>query len=645
MENTEYGQALKLGEKAYRNAVAKGDYPFLPALDDILKRVKVQAYEPLGVVDIPLDQIVGTKTAGRQNAFAVNFMPLMKFGTEFASKWNNLCNYQMQQGNTDPIVAYEFLNKFYVQEGNKRVSVFKYLNASSIEGVVTRIIPKRNSSLENKIYYEFLEFYKNTRINYIWFTKEGSFEAITRAAGKEVGEEWTTEEIEDFSSNFQLFKKVYVKCGGDKLPITVADAFVFYLSVYPYGELVHKGEEELTSEVERIWQEFLVLDDSPEESLVMDKVDSSDSAVPTVLLNKLMNLTQLGKTLKVGFLHNQRPENSTWTYSHELGRAHLSEVFEDKIEISSYYTADEGKDPETLLEEMIADGNEIIFTANQKFLDASLKKAIEHPEVKILNCSINRPHHTIRTYFGRMYEAKFLCGMVAGAMAENDKILYCGDVPIYGSYANVNAFALGAKMINPRARVHIHWMCDTTKNADDIIKEHDISVVSYTDLARLSSGDRRFGLFKIVDGKTVNLAVPVWNWGEFYEKIVHDILEGNWKSSADVKNLKAVNYWWGISSDILDLIVSNNVPVGIRTLIDIIRRDMFQEELHPFQGEITLQSGRVIGKEGSTLSPEQIITMDYYVDNVIGALPVFENLSEEAQSLILAQEGIMPLAE
>jgi len=645
MENTEYGQALKLGEKAYRNAVAKGEYPFLPALDDILKRVKIQAEEPLGVVDIPLDQIVGTKTAGRQNAFAVNFMPLMKMGTEFSSKWNNLCQYQMEQGNTDPIVAYEFLNKFYVQEGNKRVSVFKYLNASSIEGTVIRIIPRKNDSLENKIYYEFLEFYKCNQINYIWFTKEGSFEAITRAIGKEPGEIWTEEEKEDFSSNYERFKKSFLKRGGEHLPITPADAFLLYLALYEYAEIGDKSEETLTSEVERIWQEITLIDQSPEESLVMEKVENSDPLAPAALLNKLVSFTQAGKTLKVGFLHNQRPEFSSWSYTHELGKTHLEEVFEDKIEAKSYYLVDGDLTAEELLEQMIADGNEIIFTANQKFLDASLKKAIEHPEVKILNCSINRPHNAIRSYFGRMYEAKFLCGMVAGAMTENDKILYCSDVPIYGSYANVNAFALGAKMMNPRAKVYLHWMCDMKRSADDLIKEHNISVVSYTDLARLSCGDRRFGLYKSEGDKTINLAVPVWNWGEFYEKIVRDILEGNWKSSADIKNLKAINYWWGISSAILDLIVSQNVPVGVRTLVDIIRRDMFQEELHPFQGEITLQDGTVIGEEGMTLSPEQIITMDYYVDNVVGQTPPFEDLSAEAQSLILAQEGALPAAE
>ena len=160
MDLQAYEQALKLGEKAYRNALSRGKYPYLPALDDILDRVDILMEEKLGLVDIPLEKIVGTKTAGRQNAFAVNFMPLMKPKTEFADKWCNLYRYQTEEGNTDPIVAYEFLNRFYVQEGNKRVSVFKFLDASSIEGEVIRVIPKRNNSLENKIYYEFMQFYK-----------------------------------------------------------------------------------------------------------------------------------------------------------------------------------------------------------------------------------------------------------------------------------------------------------------------------------------------------------------------------------------------------------------------------------------------------------------------------------------------------
>ena len=60
-------------------------------------------------------------------------------------------------------------------------------------------------------------------------------------------------------------------------------------------------------------------------------------------------------------------------------------------------------------------------------METSLKFAVEHSDIIILNCSLNTPHKNIRTYYARMYEAKFISGMIAGAMAENDKIAYVAD--------------------------------------------------------------------------------------------------------------------------------------------------------------------------------------------------------------------------
>ena len=159
MSDTEYGAALKLGKKQYQDAVAKGEYPYLPVLDDVLSYTDIVSTVSLGTMDIPLAKLVGTKTAERSNSFANNFMPLLPERSEFGIKWLNLYNHQVEDGIQDPIVAYEFMNRFYVQEGNKRVSVMKYLGAYSIPGTVTRLIPKRTDDLENRLYYEFLDFY------------------------------------------------------------------------------------------------------------------------------------------------------------------------------------------------------------------------------------------------------------------------------------------------------------------------------------------------------------------------------------------------------------------------------------------------------------------------------------------------------
>ena len=163
----------------------------------------------------------------------------------------------------------------------------------------------------------------------------------------------------------------------------------------------------------------------------------------------------------VAFIHEKTAETSGWTYSHELGRMHLQQTFEDQISTTSYENATE-ENAEELLAKAIADGNNLIFTTSPPLLKASLKAAIEHPEVKILNCSLNTSHRYIRTYYARMYEAKFLMGAIAGAMASNGKIGYIADYPIFGMTANINAFALGAKMVNPRAKIYLEW--STLKN-------------------------------------------------------------------------------------------------------------------------------------------------------------------------------------
>ncbi len=639
MESQEYIRALKLGEKGYRNAVVKGEYPYLPALDDMLEGVNVYMEEKLGVVNIPLDQIVGTKTAGRQNAFAVNFMPLMEPGSEFASKWGRLYEYQTESGNTDPIIAYEFMNRFYVQEGNKRVSVFKFLQAASIEGEVIRIIPKRSESFENKLYYEFLDFYKCNKINYIWFSKLGSFDAITIAVGKAPGQLWSGEELSEFRYTYNVFQMIFQDKGGKYLPITTGDAFLFYLSIFGYEEAKQQTKAQIKKSLDLIWAELTLLDKAPEKALVMEPEEVPDISIG----QQVIRIITGSKKWKVAFLHDRFTEYSSWSYGHELGRAHVEEVFEDDIETKSYFLEDSGMDTAELIEQAIKDGNEIIFTANQKFLSASLKKALEYPEVKILNCSINRPYNAIRTYFGRMYEAKFLCGMVAGAMTPNDKIICCEDSPIYGAFANINAFALGAQMINPRAKVYVHWLTDTTTSLEERIKVNDISIVSYTDMIRLANKDRKFGLYMVDGERTVQLATPIWNWGKFYEKMIRDLQDGNWNRSTEARTLKAINYWWGISGEILDLITSQSLPAGLVKLLELMRTEIFNERFHPFGGEIKLQNGKTIGEKDGVLSPEQIITMDWYVDNVIGETPEYDMLTEEAKTLITMQESLIPV--
>ena len=120
----QYKDAMKQGQRYYKAAVSRGRHPFPPALDDMLDESTVSGRVRLGLINIPAELIVGVKSAGRVPALAGNFMPLLDENSEFANKWISLCAAHLSdEGIREPIVCYEYMSLFYVQEGNKRASV------------------------------------------------------------------------------------------------------------------------------------------------------------------------------------------------------------------------------------------------------------------------------------------------------------------------------------------------------------------------------------------------------------------------------------------------------------------------------------------------------------------------------------------
>ena len=639
MASEDYIKALRSGKTAYRKSLLKGEYPYLPALDEIVDNRTIQTEEPLGLVSIPLTQIVGTKTAGRQAAFASNFMPLMPENSEFARKWDGVVQYHLDQGVGDPIQAYEYMNRFYVLEGNKRVSVLKYFHADSIEGTVTRLVPYPGDSIENQLYYEFMSFYKDSQINYLSFSQKGSYDRLTEAVGKTKGQKWTDDEKMDFRSLYNRFTEIFLAKGGQKLSLSPAEALLFYLSLYPYGEVLQKSTAEMKTDVDKIWENLPVL---PENELTNEAVEFKPAQeTGGSIFTRFFGLHKV-KQLKVAFIHDRPAEVSSWSYMHELGRMQLDQVFGDKIHTDSYFLKESSSDISELIESVISSGYHMIFTTSTRFLAASLKASIEHPEVKILNCSVGQPYRTLRTYFGRLYEAKFLCGMIAGAMTPNGKIAYQAPLPNYGSIADINAFTLGAQMTHPSAKVYLHWMSQTdSESFQDLLQRENINVISDSDMITPASDNRAYGLYMTGNGLTQRLATPIWNWGKFYERIIRDFLQGSWDNDRSSKKA-AINYWWGISSGIIDLIMSDELPHGIETLTNIVKGQMYADYFNPFWGQFHRQDGTVAGRKDQSLTPEEIITMDYLADGVIGSIPQNWELTEDAREKVELQGRITP---
>ena len=626
----EYARALRAGQREYKELLSAKQEPYPAVLDDILTEIATELTQNVGLVEIPTDQIVGTKSAGRISAFTAGFLPLLDAESEFANKWVALCMANMSdEGIRDPIVCYEYLGNFYVQEGNKRVSVLKHFGAARIPALVTRILPKNDGSPRIKAYYEFLDFYKSSGIYNVQFQRPGDYSKLLSALGKEPGECWTERERLNFTAYFQYFRDAFDTLNGQLLAIRPEDALLLWLKVYPYRDLGQLTTEELKKTLSAIWDNLTALS-QPEPV----KVETETPKAKGGILGRI--ITAGPEHLNVAFIHQLDAERSGWSKAHDEGRLYLEKVLADAVTTHSYFGADTDEQVEAALEQAVAEGAQVVFTTTPQMGRSTLKAAVKYPKVRFLNCSVDIPYPSIRTYYGRLYEGKFITGAIAGAMANDDRIGYIASYPICGEPASINAFALGAQMTNPRAKIHLRWSCLPGSPVTDFIKE-GIRVISNREVPsqeQIYLDFCNFGTYQVgQDGVLTPLGSPCWMWGKFYETVIRSIMSGAWDSSREPR---AVNYWWGMDTGVIDVKLSDKLPHGVRVLAETLRSGLQGGTVDPFLRPITAQDGTVKNDGNRPFTPDEILRMDWLCDNVVGSIPTFEEILPVSQPMVRA---------
>ena len=623
----EYSQALRLGQKEYRELTAAGK-PVHPAvLDDILPENSASVIVDLGLQEIPAERIIGTKSAGRITAFTPSFRPLLDAKSEFGSKWISLCAAHLgSTGITDPILCYEYLGNFYVQEGNKRVSVLRHFDAPRIPGNIRRIVPPVSEEPRIKAYYEFMDFYKATRLYAVQFRRPGDYAKLLAYLGKEPGEVWTEEERRTFNSYFHYFRDAFQALNAKMSDVLPEEALLLWLKLYPYRDLGQLSGAQLKKTLSALWEDVITSTDknaikvqtkaqAPSKANILDRVTAADH-------------------LHVAFVHQLDPAKSAWVTSHEEGREYIEGIFGDRITVRSYYNANTPELAEATIEQAVTEGAQVVFTTAPLLSRATLKAAVKYPKVRFLNCSVDQPYSSIRTYYGRIYEAKFITGAIAGAIANDDRIGYIASYPIFGVPASINAFALGAQLTNPRAQIELRWSCvEGTPQADFFT--NGIRVVSNRDAptaSRMYLDFCSYGTYLMDDrGDLVPLGTPIWVWGRFYEFVLRSIFSGSFKQE---KSATALNYWLGMDSGVIGVNLSDKLPEGTRRLAKILSRGISEGTIDPFFRKVVAQDGTVKNDGSRTFTPAQLLHMDWLCDNIIGSIPSFDEILPISQEMV-----------
>jgi len=330
--------------------------------------------------------------------------------------------------------------------------------------------------------------------------------------------------------------------------------------------------------------------------------------------------------LKVGFVYVSPVGDAGWTYQHELGRRALEKALKGKVETSYVESVKEGADAERVIRKFAAGGYKLIFTTSFGYMNPTLKVAKRSPKVVFEHATGYKRAKNVGTYSARFYQGRYLTGIVAGKMTKSNVIGYVAAFPIPEVVRGIDAFTLGLRSVNPKARVHVVWTSswyDPGKEREatealiaqgaDIITQHTDSTAPVQ--AAEDKGVYAIGYHSDMSkyGKHAHLTAVTHRWGGFYTRIAKQVMAGTWKSR---------DVWGGIKEGMIKLApFGAAVPQDVRTLVAAKTAEIGAGTLHPFQGPVRDQSGKVRIPKGKTMSDKTLLGLDWYVEGVVGELP------------------------
>ena len=255
-----YYNAYHLGKKNKHRSGKQGSDPHLVELDAILDEKMVAGKVDVGVLEIPVDQIVGVANAVDKELYTHDFMPLTPTGTEYADQWCALYqHYLSDEGIRCPITCYEYLGRFYVLDGKKRVSVLKSHGAATICAAVTRILPVKTEDEEIQRYYEFLDAFEKTRLYQVAFTQPDSFPKLQKALGYDADHVWTEGDRFSFMFNWYGIERAFQQAFGGYMKVTTADALMVLLEDYTYDQIRKTQSWVLARLFQAAWKKLYVI--------------------------------------------------------------------------------------------------------------------------------------------------------------------------------------------------------------------------------------------------------------------------------------------------------------------------------------------------------------------------------------------------
>ncbi|MGI5877610.1 MAG: BMP family ABC transporter substrate-binding protein [Christensenellales bacterium] len=326
------------------------------------------------------------------------------------------------------------------------------------------------------------------------------------------------------------------------------------------------------------------------------------------------------KDFKVGFIYVGPIGDGGYTYAHDQGRLYA----EKELGITTVYVENvpETSECATQIENLVKQGCDMVFATSFGHMPYIKEVATKYPNVIFEHCSGYEMAENLGNYFGRMYQARYLSGIVAGKATKNGQIGYVAAMAIPEVIRGINAFTLGAQSVNPDVTVQVVWTnswYDPTgeKIAAESLLAAGCDVISqHIDTAEPVAAAEAHGAFAVGYDSPMGdsapngyLTAPLWNWGTYYAKTIKAAMDGTWK---------AESYWGGMEDEIVMLdAFGPSVTDETKALVEEAKAKIIDGSLIVFAGPIYDQNGDLKVAEGASLTDAEMLSMEWFVKGVI----------------------------
>ena len=341
-----------------------------------------------------------------------------------------------------------------------------------------------------------------------------------------------------------------------------------------------------------------------------------------ILVSLLPGLSQAAdKELKVGFVYVSPVGDAGWSYAHDEGRKAIEAL--PGVSTSFVEAVAEGPDSERVIQTMARKKFDLIFGTSFGYMDPMLKVAQQFPQTVFMHCAGFKTAANMGNYFGRIYQPRYLSGMVAGSMTKSKVIGYVAAYPIPEVIRGINAFTLGAQSVNPEVSVRVVW----TKTWYDPAKEKEAAkslldvgadvIAQHQDSPGPQEAAQEKGVYSIGYNTDMSrfapkshLTAPVWNWAPFYKQVIERVQNGTWKASAD---------WPGLAEGVVDLApFGPMVPKEVQDKVMAKKAEIISGTEKVFVGPVKDQQGKIRYEKGVVAPDQELLSMNWFVQGVAG---------------------------